>query len=390
MPLSFNAGSCDLCGSDTSIPLLDSETDQSLRSDRCIISRNLRKSTCVKCGLVRSSLSLSAKELRQYYRDDYTLSCQPEHLFYAPVGQLSRSQAICDWILTETGLGLWRQAKRVLEIGAGSGSLLQQFIRRFPRTSFEGIELGRQAGAVARSRNLKVHTAFKDLKETDFDLVYAVGVIEHVPSPARFLEQMRGLLGKEGRLVLCQPTQDVSGYDLFFFDHLHHFGTEHLRQYARRSGFEEEVCAVGHEVMPNFSLHLWNKADLPESFEWMGRPAATTCQSTATRVRNDLARLDATLERLAEARKRVAVFGLNEVYWLAKAYSTLADFDIACGLEDRPDNPEFRRLGFPIVVPEKCIELGVQDVLLTMNRIYYDRARRRIIALGLTPYPVLS
>ena len=216
MPLSFNAGSCDLCGSDTSIPLLDSETDQSLRSDRCIISRNLRKSTCVKCGLVRSSLSLSAKELRQYYRDDYTLSCQPEHLFYAPVGQLSRSQAICDWILTETGLGLWRQAKRVLEIGAGSGSLLQQFIRRFPRTSFEGIELGRQAGAVARSRNLKVHTAFKDLKETDFDLVYAVGVIEHVPSPARFLEQMRGLLGKEGRLVLCQPTQDVSGYDLFF------------------------------------------------------------------------------------------------------------------------------------------------------------------------------
>ena len=88
-------------------------------------------------------------------------------------------------------------------------------------------------------------------------------------------------------------------------------------------------------------------------------------------------------------RRRVAVFGLNEVYWLFRAYSTLGQFEVVCGLDDRPDNPEYRRLEFPVVVPEDCVGLGVQDVLLTMNKIYYDQAGERIRGLGLTPHPVL-
>jgi hypothetical protein len=43
-----------------------------------------------------------------------------------------------------------------------------------------------------------------------------------------------------------------------------------------------------------------------------------------------------------------------------------------------------------VVVPEEGPALGVQDVFLTMNRIYYDQARRRLERLGVCVHPVLS
>jgi hypothetical protein len=103
-----------------------------------------------------------------------------------------------------------------------------------------------------------------------------------------------------------------------------------------------------------------------------------------------MARLDDLLARLSRERRRVAAFGLSEVFWLCRAYSSLGDFPLAGGLDDEPEKPEYGRLGFPVRTPEACRDLGVQDVLLTMNRLYHDGAARRLERLGLVPHPVLS
>jgi hypothetical protein len=104
----------------------------------------------------------------------------------------------------------------------------------------------------------------------------------------------------------------------------------------------------------------------------------------------DMTRVDLLLAELSERRRRVAVFGLNEVYWLTRAYSGLGDFSVVCGLEDQPDKPAYSTLGFPVLLPENCSELGIQDVILTMNRVYYPQARERLERLGLTVHEVLS
>jgi len=93
---------------------------------------------------------------------------------------------------------------------------------------------------------------------------------------------------------------------------------------------------------------------------------------------------------LIKRRRRVAVFGLNEVYSLACAYSNLANFPVVCGLDDDPAKPEYAALDFPVLKPVDCLALRVQDVLLTMNKVYYDYARRRLEQLGLETHPVLS
>ena len=382
---------CDLCGSGDYSRLLQISAGRSMRSDRRVIDCNLEKYFCNRCGLVRGGDLFNSQNLQDYYSDEYTLSEQSaEYFFHTPQGSISRSSIFCEWIVS-MGAHRWEPAMRCLEVGAGSGLLLREFIRRFPDKTFKGIELNRAAVMRAQRRGLPVQQGEPlSLDEGEFDLIYSIAVLEHVASPTKFISDLRRLLKPRGLLFLCQPTQDVPSYDVFFIDHLHHFGSEHLHQYARKGGFRELGFVVGHQWMPNYSLHLWQSVEPPTEFAWAGPPGYTTCAQTGREVMADMARLDRLLVELSEQRRRVAVFGLNEVYWLARAYSGLGDFPVVCGLDDEPDKADYATLGFPVLVPENCLALGIQDVILTMNRVYYGQARERLSRLGLNVHGVLS
>jgi len=363
-----------------------------MRSDRRVIDCDLEKYVCRRCGLVHGRGFSNSHNLEVFYSDEYAVSEQStEYFFYTPGGRLSRSSMFCDWIVSAMGAHRWNQASRCLEVGAGSGLLLQELIRRFPDKAFQGIELNKAAVTLAQERGLPVHRGEpRTIDVGQYDIIYSVAVLEHVHSPAEFIRFLRRALRPAGLLFLCQPTQDVPSYDLFFSDHLHHFGSEHLRQYARKEGFRELGFVVGHEWMPNYSLHLWRAIELANRFAWEGPPGFTTCAETARNVLADMACLDALLADLSARGRRVAVFGLNEVYWLARAYSGLGDFPLVCGLDDDPNKAEYAALPFPVVLPEQCLGLNVQDVIVTMNKVYYKQVRRRMKRLGLSIHPVLS
>jgi 2-polyprenyl-3-methyl-5-hydroxy-6-metoxy-1,4-benzoquinol methylase len=381
---------CDLCGSTDSVALLGLNTKRSMRSDRGIVSSYLSKLECVRCGLVRSGQGFTREELQQFYALDYQLGLQPEHYFYTDEGAVSRSQLLCDWLVCSMGIYHWRRARHCLEISPGSGLLMELLADKFRDASFEGIELNHDAAQRAHRRGLAVHQGcLEDFDGKSFDLVYAITVIEHVASPTHFLNQIRAQLRSGGKLYLAQPSQDVASYDVFFCDHLHHFGTEHLRQYATKCGFVERGMVLGHEWMPNFSLHCWEAATEGGGFSWQAPPARTTCASTAAEILFSMRKLNATLDEMAAGRRRVAVFGLSEAYWLANAYSNLADFPIVCGMDDMPHKPEYQQLNFPVVRPEEGPSMQVQDVLLTMNKVYYPIASERLQRIGVRVYPVL-
>jgi 2-polyprenyl-3-methyl-5-hydroxy-6-metoxy-1,4-benzoquinol methylase len=385
--IDFDPESCDLCDDRRSAVVAESPTRQALRSDRHAIDARLVKRECAACGLVRGGQVVSGGEVRAYYTESYTLGAQPEHYFYTRSGPVSRSAALASWLTSFPEP--WRSARRVLEIGAGAGFLLEELARRYPHASFRGEEPGLEAVAHGRKRGAALCAPGE--AGGGFDLAYSVAVIEHVPSPTVFLNDLRRRLAPGGWLFLCQPTQDVRSYDVLFIDHLHHFGTPHLQAYAHKCGFREESVTVGHPLMPNFSLHLWQVAQaVPPTWAWEGPRAATACSDTARCVASDMARLDHTLERLRRTGRSVAVFGLSEVYWLARCYSSLRSFPVVCGLDDAPDKPEYASLGFPVLRPEECLGLGVQEVILTMNAIYYEAATERLARLGLTAHPLLS
>lgn len=393
MPITdrFDPSVCDLCGSGDYSVLLDLKTGRAMRSDRRIVAQNLLKLVCRRCGLARSGDRISAVELNRYYLQNYGVSGQPEHYFYTTEGPISRSRLLCQWMRAALGSKRLAELRRCVEIGAGSGLLLQELSRGLPGCSFEGLELNRDAVRMGRNAGLRLCEETLDrFPEMDYDLIFAVAVIEHVPSPRRFLTEVHRHLRPGGFLLLIQPTQDVWSYDIFFFDHLYHFGSRHLALYAQRTGFQEVATLVSHRWMPNFSLHLWKAADNPGQASWRGGFVRTLCGQVATQILADMRRLDETLAALQQTGARTAVFGLQEAYCVAHAYSRLREMSIVCGLDDQPDRPEYAGLGFPVLRPEQCKNLGVQHVILTMNPVYYEQVIPRMRALGIEVHPVFS
>ena len=110
-----------------------------------------------------------------------------------------------------TALGLLKEASTVLEVGVGEGHFLQA--ARSRGHWVQGVELNPQGAARARAMDFEIHELMLDvLKEkTDqrFDAICAFQVLEHVPDPRRFLEDMMGLLKPGGKMVLSVPNAAV-------------------------------------------------------------------------------------------------------------------------------------------------------------------------------------
>jgi SAM-dependent methyltransferase len=387
-PTNYDPNQCDLCGETDADTLIELASNRSLLSDRRIVPITLRKKRCNRCGLVRDGNSHDG--LEHYYSDDYSVA-PGDYVFFSPDGPVKRSALFCNWITTAFGHHRWKGVRRCLEVGAGSGAVLAEFKARFPDMGLEGLELCASAvrEAILAGRSVRQGTVH-DAAQGAYDAAYAIAVIEHVPSPTAFLRDLRSTLRPGGLLFLCQPTQEVPSYDVFFVDHLHHFGTAHMRSYSAKCGFHELGHVVGHEWMPNFSLHLWEAAEAGQAASWRGPPAQTACEEVARRTLGDMRRLNAILAASAQASRRVAVFGLNEVYALARAYSDLDSHPLVCGLEDRPDNLAYSALPFPVVKPEAARRYAIDDMLLTVNKVYYPQLARRLADCGADLHPVLS
>src|SRR5215203_4968611 len=378
---------CDLCGASEVTRLPQPSGTRSLRSDRHVVEGRLTKIECARCGLVRDGAPKATTP--RHYRDEYRVN-DSDHIFYSPDGPRCRSAVFADWIEEAlTGAG-GPPPGRVLEIGAGRGYLTNELATRWADVSCEGLELGVDAARAAAALGVSVRQGdTSTLASGQYDVVIAIAVLEHVPSPTSFIAEMRRLLVPGGTAVLIQPTQDVPSYDVFFVDHLHHFSTTHLRAYAAKTGFRERYSRVGFQFMPNFSAHAWSAADVAPAWHWRDAPARTSCALTLQTVLSDMRRVDEIAGRLSTVGKPFGVFGLYEVFALTRAYSNLEHVGIAMGLDDAPDNPEYRQYPFPVVLPER-VSPEVRDAFLTMNRIYYDQARARLTALGLESHPVLS
>lgn len=365
--------------------------DRSLRSDGVVLQKPLGKIECVDCGLVRAAEPAAEAELRALYENDYSGGAKLEHVFYTNRGPQPRSALICDWIVEHVTEARLRATRSCLEVGAGAGHLLEELAGRGFGPELQGVEPGPGAAA-ASARGLAVRQGgIEAAPAGPFDAAYSVAVIEHVASPTTFLREVRSRLCDGGWLCLVQPTLDVPSYDLFFADHLSHFGAPHLRAYAEKTGFREIASVLGHPWMPNFSLHVWEAVPGPvDGWVWRGEPHITRCRDTAERLEEDVSRLDRLLTELEWADRGIAVFGTHEVYALARAYTSLPRRPLACALDDRPGRVDATAIGLPVVRPEEAPSLGVDDVILTMNTVYYEIARDRIDRLGLATHPFLT
>jgi len=381
----FSQSKCDLCGSASLNVLLEKSIPASILSDNSVSPVALRKIECASCGLVRDGHEITAEYLSRLYQFDYVLNLgSNEYHFLTREGAIPRSKLFFDWIWEILPSQRATDFRKALEIGCGAGHLLRQMQSALPRADFWGTEMSEGALKLAIEKGCRaLPGGIEQVEEDDFDLIYSVGVLEHVPSPSAFLQAIRSRISSNGILILIQPTQDVPSSDIYFADHLHHFGTDHLSMYAAKVGFIEAVKVVGHPLMPNFSFHLWRREEQPADHIRKGR---TQCRESVALHEALYEQVNRLMDEIkADSSRKLAVFGLNERYALLRAYSRLGEAQIVCGLSDVEPNVQ---IDFPVVKPERVGEFFATDVLLCVNSVHQDFVRERLSPLGVRVHAI--
>ncbi|MBC8076651.1 MAG: class I SAM-dependent methyltransferase [Chloroflexales bacterium] len=157
-----------------------------------------------------------------------------------------------------------QQAGRVLDIGCGEGTL-GQLVRAQLTTSSSnrapelvGVDIANEVLELARPHYDRVvqanieHEWLRDrLGTQQFDVIFALEVLEHLFAPKPALEQLRGLLAPGGQLIVSFPNFAWWRYRLSLLagrfpedyhrfeavEHLQHFTLHSFRRLLHESGY---------------------------------------------------------------------------------------------------------------------------------------------------------
>jgi len=149
----------------------------------------------------------------------------------------------------ENRLGASNPEARLLEVGCGSGVLLQEAVKRGWRV--DALELSAELAAVARQNNPEAtittgNIEFQEPSGTCYDAIISFDVLEHVHSPMTMIENCRELLKPGGLLMLQTPNTRslrcrIQGAKWDMLDpqqHLNLFSPDALRVLLTTVGFD--------------------------------------------------------------------------------------------------------------------------------------------------------
>ena len=222
---------------------------------------------CATCGLVQTLVTPAWQaEADAIYRD-YTIYHQSagaeQNVFDRSSGQASpRSERIIQALRQALALP---EHGRLLDIGCGNGAFLAAWSRLVPGWSLCGSEVSDTHRA--RLEGLpgfeRLFTEGLEAIPGPFDLISMIHVLEHVPSPVRYLEQVRARLRPGGWLLLEVPDCARNPTMLLVADHCSHFSPPLLGGVAAAAGFE--VLEATGEWVPKEASVLARVPAVPPS-----------------------------------------------------------------------------------------------------------------------------
>lgn len=131
----------------------------------------------------------------------------------------------------------------VVDLGCGSGALLERIGETFPDAQLIGIDMEPAALAIAKRRLPSAQFALADLDSDTAasfperaDAVVCSEVLEHLGAPERALSLARDILRPGGRLVVTVPAGAMNDFDRAI-GHRKHYRLDELRELLTSAGF---------------------------------------------------------------------------------------------------------------------------------------------------------
>lgn len=161
------------------------------------------------------------------------------------------------------------QGKRLLDIGCGNGV----FLREAERAGYDawGLDFDKRNIAVAKERYglknvfcMSVEDALKRFGKNTFDIITFFEVLEHLDSPVKFLEDVKGLLSPGGVIALSVPNRerflDTLGAGDAPPNHLTKWNAASLKSFLERSGFT--VLSLIEKPLDHEDLNIYLKGKI--------------------------------------------------------------------------------------------------------------------------------
>lgn len=217
--------SCNLCGAEDE-KLLFHGFDIDYRTSE----KQFRLVRCARCGLVYINPRPEENEMQSYYPDTY----RPH----------KRRTKIVAFHYTEPA----RPEKRVLDVGCGSGELLESIAEREKNTALYGVDIDERAVAASCASGFPViHGTIFDAHYPDsyFDEIHMIHMLEHAQDPKAVLREAARILKPAGVLRIEVPnfrsiSRIIFGNKWKRLDaprHLYHFTPRTLRMLLNQNGF---------------------------------------------------------------------------------------------------------------------------------------------------------
>ncbi len=235
--MDVTAGKCDLCGGGYH-ELLFTGSDRLFGTPG---SFQLLK--CQDCGLIFVSPRPSFEEMGSYYpQEDYDLYGKAAGLKDRSMDELGRLLGP-----RKNRIEIYQQPGKLLDIGFGDGSFL--YYMKENGWDVAGVDYNERMVDLARDE-LGINAFAGQLEDAgyedgSFDVVTLWGVLEHVQSPRRTIEEISRISGEQSLLVIytqnaAAPEARLLGPDWFIYEvprHLYSFNRTSLARLLALSGF---------------------------------------------------------------------------------------------------------------------------------------------------------
>lgn len=204
---------------------------------------------CISCGFKHVNPIPSEEELAKFYEKEFYSKGKPNYF-------KETKEDLSWWMATYnnyyTLLEKYTKGRKILDVGSGPGHFLVCGKKR--GWDVLGLEPSVDAWEYSKRRKLAVVNDFFSYESAKqygpFDVIHASMVLEHVPNPATFIEDMKKLLKPNGIIaIFCpndyNPLQEILQKKLKFkpwwvvpTHHLNYFDANSMGNLLSKTGFE--------------------------------------------------------------------------------------------------------------------------------------------------------
>lgn len=191
---------------------------------------------CQNCHLIFQNPRMSDKEIDRYYKEGYyrkTINLTERERLK---DEKYRAKEDAKIVLNKIG-----KINSHLDLGCGGGFFLKEVGAKIKY----GVE---PDPSCIKVKSIKTYSNIVEVERSEFDLVSAIHVLEHVTNPVDHIKRMAGIMSNDGFLVIEVPTWDSPGGPLRLA-HLYHFEPDVLRLLLKGIGLRV--------IQTEFTPHLF-------------------------------------------------------------------------------------------------------------------------------------